>query len=236
MEIPNLQESVQMVQERLTKLRKVSALPWWRCTYAEFLVERTRQYVALGSEKEARKVLERLYRWLNIQENAYDSLRQKNWDGVARPDLSAREADLVRSTGERLLAGIRDRGNLVPGPERESLKLRVQKALQLLERGQGNEASREVRLARLQFIRRLQRSYRARALHNLHKVQEPRQAERRTRQGPVGPYNNRYCLEDLLQLVGERDPIWVEDFLETYDNLMQYGLKLGESAQPQRKR
>jgi hypothetical protein len=37
----------------------------------------------------------------------------------------------------------------------------------------------------------------------------------------VGLYNSQRTLDGSFALIGERDPIWVEDFLELYDNLVK---------------
>jgi hypothetical protein len=37
----------------------------------------------------------------------------------------------------------------------------------------------------------------------------------------VGPYNALHTMEETFHVVGERDPIWIEDFLEIYNDLFR---------------
>ena len=37
----------------------------------------------------------------------------------------------------------------------------------------------------------------------------------------MGPYNSRHTLEETFQVIGERDPIWIEDFLDIYNDLFR---------------
>jgi hypothetical protein len=48
----------------------------------------------------------------------------------------------------------------------------------------------------------------------------------------VGLYNAQHTLEETLHIVGERDPIWIEDFLEIYNELF----RIVEKLNPQEKK
>jgi hypothetical protein len=67
------------------------------------------------------------------------------------------------------------------------------------------------------LIARLRRSYRARvvasSVYNGNYVQPTGSV--------VGLYNSLHTLEETFHIVGEHDPIWIEDFLEIYNDLFR---------------
>ena len=46
----------------------------------------------------------------------------------------------------------------------------------------------------------------------------------------TGPYNDRYNLEELLGVIGDADPAWVEEFLELYGGLMALNVLTSPAA------
>jgi hypothetical protein len=79
------------------------------------------------------------------------------------------------------------------------------------------QAHDELLALRTALIARLRRSFRARLVAT--------DLYRGTASVPagslVGPYNALHTLEETFHVVGERDPIWIEDFLEIYNDLFR---------------
>lgn len=229
-------EQLQQLRRDLTQFRKVSSLPYWRLAFVEFLLNRVDECVAVGRLPEADGLCQRARHWLEqnqpkktFGEHAPHDQREVQWD-----------APIVAANVARLRADLQRKKNLVPAPERESFHQGLKRVELLLADQKVGKARAELDTVRSSLIRRLQRSYRARAqaaplVRNADGSIKPAVRPVRNPLQPVGPYNNQRAVEDVFTLVGERDPIWVEDFLELYNNLQGYVARLGNPDKNMRK-
>ena len=219
------------LRQRVLELRKESALPWWRASYAEFLLDRADEFSAVGREEETQGTLERVEHWIHEQESL---MRHTIQAKIAQAPVRIRlwsEQDL-QALLHRLRRDIAQRKELIPGPERDALLSRLQRVEKHLAAGLHDEAKGELNAVRAAFVRRLTRSYRA--WSQVPSVSaSAKAATKRNDLNPAGPYNSRRNLDEVVNLVSERDPIWMEDFIEVYNDLMQYAIRLSD---PDKKR
>lgn len=223
------------LRERVHQLRRDSALPWWRSSYAVFLLDRAAEYESVGRSPELAATLQRVEHWLNQQESQVQESRAQQL-APRRKEIPLWSSEHLRGLQTRLRQELQARRHLIPGPEREALLLRLERVERYLSTGQLSEARAELNTVRAAWVRRLTRSYRAWStvpkMNGPMVVQTPAQ---RSALAPAGPYNSRRNLEDMLSLVGERDPIWVEDFLEVYNDLLQYAERLSDGDKKKKK-
>ena len=124
--------------------------------------------------------------------------------------------DFLEKTISQIRETLATKGMLVPPMERESIGRRLKLAEQSIADGNFQEAYDELLALRSSLITRLRRSFRARV-----------SAAQAYRSGAlpegslVGPYNAQHTLEETMHIIGERDPIWIEDFLEIYNELFR---------------
>ncbi len=201
------------VKDRVDALRKKDRLPFWRLAFADFLLLRIADYLLLREEDEAAETIRRLNRWVDLHEREL-SLSEKPQE--AKVPLWDRES-LAREISE-IQKKLSSKKYLIPVAESIAFTRGIEKAQKLIEEKFFDRAYAELFSLRSQLVSRLHRSYRARAammLYGNHQVgfgHSPAGAV-------VGPYNAEHTLENALSLVGERDAIWVEDFLELYDGI-----------------
>lgn len=221
-------ESLQQLRRDLAQFRKVSPLPYWRLGFVEFMLNRAEECVAVGRLPEAEGLLKRVQMWLEQNQpraasNAPspETTRELQWD-----------TPIIVANVERLRADLERKKRLVPAPEREAFQQGLQRVEHLLSEQKVRKARTELDAVRANLIRRLQRSYRARAqsiplVRCADGVIRSSVRAARSNLQPVGPYNNQRAIEDVFALVGERDPIWVEDFAELYTSLQGFVERLG---------
>jgi len=221
-------EQLSQLRRDVAQFRKSTSLPYWRLGFVEFLLDRIADCIAVGRVPEADGLVLRVRSWLDKNQP-----RVQAASAVAgSTDEDAWDVPLIEANVIRLRADLQRKRQLVPAPERESFQQGLLKVEALLANRKVRKARAELDLVRANLIRRLQRSYRARA-QSAPLVRYPdgaiRSSVRATRSAlhPVGPYNNQRALEDVFSLVGERDPIWVEDFMELYSSLHGYVERLG---------
>jgi len=232
-----MQKQLETLRQRLQDLRRVSALPYWRSSFADFLLERTQEYIAVGREPEAKGVMARVEAWLERQEA---TARKPHGAGALAPQVKLqlwRQQDLERVLA-RLRSELQARRALIPTPEREALITRLDRVEKALQKGHLEEAKGELNAVRVAWIRRLTRSYRAwstqpRSVGGF--GMPARNVNARMALVPTGPYNTRRNIEDMMRLVGERDPIWVEDLMEVYHDLFQYVERLSDPDKKKRR-
>lgn len=228
-----MKSKVDSLRQRMLDLRRVSSLPYWRTSYADFLLDRAGEYLAVDREPEALGVLERVDRWLSQQESAVRKKTEAVHALSIVPIRIWKNEDLHRD-----LARVREtlvvKKALIPGTERDALTSRMDRVERHIQSGLPDEARSELNGVRAAVVRRLTRSYRA---WSVAKQQTGSSWTPSTRPdlAPSGPYNSRRNLEELLSLVGERDPIWVEDFLEVYNDVLQYAERLSDPDKKKKK-
>lgn len=201
------------VKDRVDALRKKDRLPFWRLAFADFLLARIADYRLLHEDAEASETIRRLNRWVEQHEREL-SLSEKPQE--AKVPLWNRES-LAREISE-FQKKLSSKKYLIPVAERIAFTKGIEKAQKLIEEGAFDRAYAELFALRSQLVSRLHRSYRARAammLYSAHQVGFGHSPAGTV----VGPYNAEHTLENALSLVGERDAIWVEDFLELYDGI-----------------
>jgi hypothetical protein len=225
-------ETIRTLRKELEQLRKNSALPYWRFTFAEFLLERAEESIAVGRSPEAQGLCERVRSWIAQSSSTETPEKSKK---LARENEQWNLPWVVDGAA-RLRTELDRKKRLVPLPEREGFLRGLDTVERLVSEQQTVAARAELRAVRSGLIRRLQRSYRAWAAlplvrHSDGSIRPSARTMRAPSLYPIGPYNNQYALEEVLDLVGERDPIWVEDFIALYSDLQGSADRLGVSSE-----
>jgi hypothetical protein len=219
---------IETLRQRLLNLRRISTMPWWRSSYVEFLLERAAEYVAVGRVAECDGVLARADSWLLEQESKI-RLSSPHPKQVTHKHFRLFSTESLQTVLDRLHQELITRRQMIPGPDRDALLVRLDRVAKQLQSGHLDEAHGELNAIRVSWIRRLTRSYRA--WTTMQPARSGGQAWVRPQRKdltPTGPYNSRRNLEEMVALVGERDPIWVEDFLEVFNDLLQYAERLSD--------
>jgi hypothetical protein len=211
---------------KVDELRKKDRLPYWRLAYAEFSLSRIGDYIAVGGEEEAHEMILRLDRWVDEHEK---ELARSTKPAPAK--VSLWNAASIEKELAQIQTMLNAKNYLIPVAERISFSHNMDRAKELLSKGKFDGAYAELFSLRSQLISRLHRSYRARAAMILYS-QHTSGFGHSPSGAVVGPYNAEHTLENALSLVGERDAIWVEDFLELYDSLS----KITERLAPQERK
>jgi hypothetical protein len=206
-----MQERLDTIRQNMDALRKSGKFPHWRMVYADSLLSRAQDYLAIERTPEAGIVLDKLDRWLSAHK-----IRENRVTENAAAPMCFWGKDFLEKTIAQIRGTLAAKGMLVPPMERESIGRRLKLAEQSIAAGNFQEAYEELLALRSSLITRLRRSFRARV-----------SAAQAYRSGAlpegslVGPYNAQHTLEETMHIVGERDPIWIEDFLEIYNELFR---------------
>ncbi len=216
------------VRNRVDALRKKDRLPFWRLVFADYLLSRIADYLTLREDAEASETIVRLNRWVDSHEREL-SLSEKPreihvslWN---RKSLEREVAEFQKKLSSKKY--------LIPVAERISFTSNIEKAEKLIETGDFDSAYSELFALRSQLVSRLHRSYRARAAMMLYGNHQTGFGHSPTGT-VVGPYNAEHTLENALSLVGERDAIWVEDFLELYSDISKIAERLAPAERKHR--
>ena len=208
------------LKTKVDELRKKDRLPYWRLSYAEFSIVRIEEYITVGEEEEAHEMILRLNRWVDSHEK---ELARTAKSAPAKVPLW--NASTIEQEMDALQAKLNAKNYLIPVAERISFSNNMEQAKQKLAAGKFDAAYAELFSLRTLLISRLHRSYRARAVMILYSKHATGFGHSLSG-AVVGPYNAEHTLENALSLVGERDAIWVEDFLELYDSISKITEKL----------
>jgi hypothetical protein len=207
-----MQERLESIRQNIDAIRKSGKLPHWRMVYADSLLTRAGEYVAVDRLPEASKVADKLDRWIKTHSVHLDSQ-----DRFSDNPMVFWNADLLLATSAKLKQTLAEKKLLVPATERESTLRRLNVVENWVREGQFLQAHEELLSLRSALIARLRRSLRARLV--------AADLYRGTASLPagslIGPYNSLHTLEETFHVVGERDPIWIEDFLEIYNDLFR---------------
>ena len=207
-----MQERVESIRRSIDSIRKSGTLPHWRMAYAESLLNRAGEYLAVDREPEAGLVLDKLTRWVEThtpkvtETTATEKLPMVFWN-----------AELLSGMVERVRKTLAEKKMLVPATERDAVNRRLDMVDSWIKESKFLEAHEELLSLRSALIARLRRSYRARLASSDYRLGSFAQPVGSL----VGPYNARHTLEETFQVVGERDPIWIEDFLDIYNDLFR---------------
>lgn len=207
-----MQERLDNIRQNIDAIRKSGKLPHWRMVYADSLLTRAGEYVAVDRLPEANRVADKLDRWIKTHAVHIDSQ-----DRFAENPMVFWSADLLLATSAKLKQTLAEKKLLVPSTERDSTLRRLNVVENWIREGQLLQAHEELLSLRSALIARLRRSLRARLV--------AADLYRGTASLPagslIGPYNSLHTLEETFHVVGERDPIWIEDFLEIYNDLFR---------------
>lgn len=219
-----MQNRINKIQDNVDAIRKSGKFPHWRMAYAEFLLTRAKEYIAVDRLPEANIVVQKLERWLishSPKESAVLSMNNK--------PIVFYNAKYLAQAVERIRKFVASKGLLVPIMERESINRRLKLSEKWIEESKLQEAYLELFSLRNDLIARLRRSYRARQFA----MQAYRKGDFSQPKGSlIGLYNAQHTLEETFHIVGERDPIWIEDFLDIYNELF----RIVEKIAPQEKK
>lgn len=211
-----------MIRNRITELReqvevirKSRRMPYWKLSYADFMLQRVEEYLLVDRTPEAVLMCDRLDSWVSKNKPS------KQWhEEIHNPKIVFWSAPFLKKIVFELKNTLNQKRQLIPAPERDSFSRRLDKIEAWIEEGKILKAREDLLAVRLSLIARLKRSYRARTVTFSPKTKLHSMASASS--SMVGLYNAQHTLENTFSLIGERDPIWVEDFLEVYNNLFKY--------------
>lgn len=207
-----MQERLDSLRQSVDAIRKSGKLPHWRMVCADNLLNRAGEYVAVDRLPEAKMVADKLDRWIATHTPKADGNRR-----FSDNPLIIWNESLLSQISDRIKKMLNDKRQLIPATERDATLRRLTLVESWIKAGELLQAHDELLSLRGALIARLRRSYRARIVAtNLYQgnVSVPAGSL-------VGPYNARHTLEETFHVVGERDPIWIEDFLEIYNDLFR---------------
>ncbi len=218
-----LSQKLSEIKASIDAIRKSGKLSHWRMVYADTLYTRAQEYVAVDRFPEASLVAQKLDRWVVAHKPA---LVTNTVD--ARPPMMFWNEDLLNNIVGRIRSTLETKKMLVPSTERDSINRRLNHVEEWIQKGEFLVAHDELLALRSGLIARLRRSYRARIVassaYGGGYVQPAGSV--------VGLYNSLHTLEETFHIVGEHDPIWIEDFLEIYNDLF----RIVERLVPQEKK
>ncbi|MBQ2560444.1 MAG: hypothetical protein II565_07670 [Fibrobacter sp.] len=207
-----LSEKLSEIKASIDAIRKTGKLSHWRMVYADTLCTRAQEYVAVDRYPEAQLVAQKLERWIQAHKPALETNK-----GDARPPMIFWNADLLKQIVARIRSTLSAKKMLVPATERDAINRRLNLVDEWIQKGDFLVAHDELLALRSALIARLRRSYRARVVassaYSGNYVQPAGSV--------VGLYNSLHTLEETFHIVGEHDPIWIEDFLEIYNDLFR---------------
>ena len=207
-----LTEKLSEIKASIDAIRKTGKLSHWRMVYADTLYTRAQEYVAVDRYPEAKLVAQKLDRWIQAHKLALETNK-----GDARPPMIFWNADLLKQIVARIRSTLSAKKMLVPSTERDSINRRLNIVDGWIQKGEYLVAHDELLALRSALIARLRRSYRARIVASSAYSGGYVQPAGST----VGLYNSLHTLEETFHIVGEHDPIWIEDFLEIYNDLFR---------------
>ncbi|MCQ2104830.1 MAG: hypothetical protein MJZ26_03460 [Fibrobacter sp.] len=208
-----MQERLENLRLNIDAIRKSGKLPHWRMVYADNLLNRAGEYVAVDRLPEAQMVAEKLERWVKTHSPKEDADVR-----FAENPIVIWKAPLLQNISGQIKATLANKRQLIPATERDAILRRLNLVESWINAGEFLQAHDELLSLRAALIARLRRSYRARqavfSAGMMGGMAQPAGAL-------IGPYNARHTLEETFHVVGERDPIWIEDFLEIYNDLFR---------------
>lgn len=207
-----MQERLESLRQSVDAIRKSGKLPHWRMVYADNLLNRAGEYVAVDRLPEATMIAEKLDRWI-----ATHTPKVESESRFAENPLVIWNESLLNQISGRIKQTLAAKRQLIPATEKDAILRRLNLVESWIKAGELLQAHDELLSLRAALIARLRRSYRARLV-----ATDLYQGSVAVPAGSlIGPYNARHTLEETFHVVGERDPIWVEDFLEIYNDLFR---------------
>ena len=208
----------------LDNLRKSGKIGYWNLSYGESLWTRSGEYLQVGLLQEAELCMKRLEKCMERQLPKVKKFQKK------LPPIQAFDKEYLDKLLNFISEQVSRKRMLIPAPERESTERHIERLRKRLLEEDLYRLHEEILSLRSGLVARLKRSYRARSAI-LPRIGTETQAFVLSPSAMVGLYNSHQTLENVFALVGERDPIWVEDFLELYSELFRYA----ETLVPEKK-
>jgi hypothetical protein len=191
------------LREQVEVIRKSRRMPYWKLSYADFMLQRVEEYLLVDRTPEAVLMCDRLDSWVSKNKPS------KQWhEEIHNPKIVFWSAPFLRKVIAELKTTLSQKKQLIPAPERDSFSRRLDKIESWIEEGKILKAREDLLAVRLSLIARLKRSYRARTL--TFAPQSKNSSISRASSTVVGLYNSQHTLENTFSLIGERDPIWVD--------------------------
>ena len=203
---------IDSIRQQVDGIRKSGKMPHWRMVYADALLTRAQEYMAIDRAPEALRVLDKLDRWV-----ASHTPKEAAGTQADFVPMTFWNAEMLTDVVNRIRKTLSAKGPLIPSTERESINRRLKIVEQWIAEGRFLDAHDELLSMRTALIARLRRSYRARIASTDYRHGSFVQPAGTL----VGPYHSRHTLEETFQVIGERDPIWIEDFLDIYNDLFR---------------
>lgn len=218
---------VNEAKTRLETLQQQRHLSWWQQRYGFSLLEKAEDFRLAGYEKEAGFCLERLEQWMNRHVPLVADSAKNIAD--SDPFSESLRSALLRNV-ENLSHLLARKRLLIPRLERENLESELESFRSNMESASPDESDiSSFQRLRTRVIQRLRRSLRAQDLVPVKGRRSAFQLPDSQNQIAIGPYNNRSNLLDTFRMVGEQDPIWVEDLMECYHRLMKFEEKISSA-------
>jgi hypothetical protein len=208
--------SIEDYKSRFIQFRKSAEMPHWKLSYAESMLQRAGEFHAVGQIQASQALLLRLDIWM--QKHSEKSKDRNSLEHKAKGLSPWNEAGLQNEIG-RIQNNLDTKRHLIPRPE----FLRFQDELLTAAKPSGGESLRSrLNQIRGRLISRLSKSFRARRVAPAF----GKPFAKSEGHSNVGPYNNQRNYRETFRLIGERDPIWVEDAMELYNELLNFEQKL----------
>lgn len=207
-----MQERLEALRQNVDAIRKSGKLTHWRMVYADNLLNRAGEYIAVDRLPEAKMVADKLDRWIATHTPKVETEKRFNENS-----MNIWNEPLLQAISGRIRQMLATKRQLIPATERDATLRRLTQVENWIKAGEFLQAHDELLALRAALISRLRRSYRARLVAtDLYQGNVTMPAG-----SLVGLYNARHTLEETFHVVGERDPIWIEDFLEIYNDLFR---------------
>ena len=152
-----MDEMVANLRQRVDAIRKTGKVPHWRMVYAEYLLNRAQEYLAVDREPEAKLVAAKIDRWV-VQHTPKPEERS----AAELHPMEFWNKDLLAGISSQIKKTLSAKRLLVPSTERDSILRRLDVVEGWIGEGKFLKAHEELLSLRASLIARLRRSYRAR--------------------------------------------------------------------------
>ena len=115
-----MQERIDSIRQEMDGIRKSGKLPHWRMVYADALLTRAQEYVAIDRAPEALRVLDKLDRWVD----SHKPKIAENGKADFTP-MTFWNAEMLTDVVNRIRKTLSAKGPLIPSTERESVNRRL---------------------------------------------------------------------------------------------------------------
>jgi hypothetical protein len=222
--------------ELLAASLAAASLPAWRKAYLDNLIASGDRFAASGNGRGAEYCYAKVEEALRALPPAAGPLAAPAEDGEAALETSAgassRSSDRVRRQWrqDRLQLAedvLSKHGGRLSSLENQSYRERLarlrQAAAQPSQAGKADAGLLDLRRRLYQRVLKAQKIALVRKrgpAPERFRAPVPVSATAAAWQPVIGPYNDRYNLEGLLDVIGGADPAWVEEFLDLYRGLL----------------